>query len=123
MPSIKTRKFICATLSLMMFLGALPAEIHAENDTDTVLNDSYEISGEITEGVLNAVITDKIGTDSSRAYIAEYNGDKLVKLTMKSDLRAGANEIVYTLDDNTDAVKIFLWKDEMTPVVGALKKQ
>ena len=118
----KIKKFMCAMLSSIMLISALPAAIHAEDNLDTVSNESYEISGEIAEGVLNAVITDKTGTDSIKAYIAEYNDEILVKVAMKNDLQTGENEITYPLDDNTDVVKIFLWKDEMTPVIDVFRK-
>lgn len=119
----KIKKFMCTMLSSIMLVSAFPAAIHAEENADTVSNEHYAISGEMTDGVLNAVITDKIGNENIKAYIAEYDGEKLVKVEIKTELQTGENRITYPLDDETDVVKIFLWKDETTPVIDAFKKE
>lgn len=123
MSNNKVKKFMCAMLSSIMMISALPATIHAEENADTVSNEYYAISGETTDGILNAVVTDKIGNENIKAYIAEYDGEKLVKVEMKNELQKGENRIIYPLNDKTDSVKIFLWKDEMTPVTDTFKKE
>lgn len=123
MSNNKIKKFMCAILSSIMMISVLPAVIHAEENADTVSNEYYAISGETTDGILNAVVTDKVGNENIKAYIAEYDGEKLVKVEMKTELQTGENRITYPLNDKTDSVKIFLWKDGMTPVIDTFKKE
>lgn len=119
----RIKKFMCIMLSSIMLISVFPALIHAEENSDTVSNEHYSISGELTNDTLNVVINDKIGNENIKAYIAEYDNEKLVKIEMKTELQTGENRIAYLLDDKTDVVKIFLWKDEMTPVIDVFKKE
>lgn len=112
----KIKKIMCAILS-MMLINVVTAVIYA------VENDNYAVSGEIKNDTLNAVITDKIGNENIKAYIAEYDDENLVKIEVESDFQMGENRLTYFLDNKTDSVKIFLWKDEMTPVMEVFEKE
>lgn len=94
----KIKKFMCAMLSSIMIISALPSAIRAEENVDTVSNEYYAISGETADGILNAIVTDKIGSENIRAYIAEYDGEMLVKLEMKTELQTGENRICICYD-------------------------
>lgn len=107
----RTVKFISLSLSTAMLAAAVPMTAMAD--------EGCGISGNITDGRLNAVITDTASDKEITMYIAEYDSDGVLVKVNLEDAKGGKKISDYLLNDKTDTVKILLWED-MRPVTDKM---
>ena len=79
-------------------------DITAPDDTPA---DDYSISGSASGNTLNVQITDNVGTNPARAYIAAYEGSRLVNVKAH-EITSGENSISEAITSG-DTARVFLW--------------